>query len=130
MFFNRYLLNKGAIAYKSNINPILYKIVIGIIDTIIDLDVLFLSLTNLDIAVGRESVQSVIKRLNVGKTRLYKPIPSVPTVLVKAILIIIESIFVIKPPIIKIIVDLIKVFFMYFTNSFYEIKKISFLGIL
>lgn len=115
MLFNRYLLNIGDIKYNIIINIKLYIIVIGIIGTIIDLEVLFLSLTNLDIAVGSERVHKVINKLNVGNTKLYNPIPSVPTDLVNAILIIIDSIFVIKPPIINIIVDLIKLFFIYFT---------------
>lgn len=87
----------------------------GIIETIIDLELLFCSLISLDMAVGSDRVQSVINRLNVGKTKLYSPIPLVPTVLVRAIFIIIDNIFVINPPIIKIIVDFIKLFFMYFT---------------
>ena len=44
---------------------------------------------------------------------MYKPIPEEVTLLVKAILINIPSILVIKPPIIKIIVDLIKLFFIF-----------------
>ena len=72
----------------------------------------FLSETSFVIAVGKPRLHKVIKRLKVGRTNIYRLMPSVLIVLVRAILIIMPSILVINPPIINIIVDLINLFFI------------------
>ena len=89
-----------------------YINIIIVVGIIILLLLFFFSDTNLVIAVGTPKLHSVIKRLKVGRTNIYSPIPSVDTVLVKTILIIIPRILVINPPIIRIIVDLINLFFI------------------
>ena len=86
--------------------------IIGIIERIIFLLLCSPSLISLDIAIGSPKEQRVIKRLNVGNTKEYTPIPSVDMALVKAIFIIIPKILVMKPPNINIIVDFIKLFFI------------------
>ena len=80
----------------------------------------FFSDTNLVIATGTPRLHRVINRLKVGRTSIYRLIPSVPILLVRAILIIIPRILVINPPIIKIIVDLINLLFFIIK---YMIKK-------
>ena len=70
------------------------------------------SLISLDIDIGNEKVDRVIKRLNVGKINIYNPIPLVVIALVRNILITILNIFVNKPPIRRIIVDLINLLFI------------------
>lgn len=80
-------------------------------NTIFLLLVLF-SLTILDMAVGSPREHKVMKRLKVGKTNIYKPIPSVDTTLVNTTLIIIPNILLMKPPIRRIIVDLINLLFI------------------
>ena len=115
LFFNRVLDIIGAIKNIIKISIVLYMRVNGIIGAIIVFDFLFFSLTSFDIEMVNDIVHSVIKRLKVGKTKLYNPIPLVPILLVNAILIIMANILVIKPPITKIIVDFIKLFFIIFT---------------
>lgn len=70
------------------------------------------SLISLDIDIGNEKVDRVIKRLNVGKINIYNPIPLVVIALVRNILITILNILVNKPPIRRIIVDLINLLFI------------------
>ena len=70
------------------------------------------SLISLDIDIGNENVDRVIKRLNVGKINIYSPIPLVVIALVRNILITILNILVNKPPIRRIIVDLINLLFI------------------
>ena len=70
------------------------------------------SLISLDIDIGNEKVDRVIKRLNVGKINIYSPIPLVVIALVRNILITILNILVNKPPIRRIIVDLINLLFI------------------
>lgn len=70
------------------------------------------SLISLDIDIGNENVDRVIKRLNVGKINIYNPIPLVVIALVRNILITILNILVNKPPIRRIIVDLINLLFI------------------
>ena len=70
------------------------------------------SLISLDIDIGNEKVDRVIKRLNVGKISIYSPIPLVVIALVRNILITILNILVNKPPIRRIIVDLINLLFI------------------
>ena len=107
----KYFDKNGAIINKINIKIILNTKVIGIVDNIIFLLFLVFSLTSLEIEVGSPKVDKVINKLNVGRTNIYSPIPSVDTTLVKTILITILSILVMSPPIIKIIVDLINLLF-------------------
>ena len=111
MLLIKYFDKNGAIINKINIKIILNTKVIGIVDNTIFLLLLVFSLTSFDIEVGRPNVDKVINKLKVGITNIYCPIPSVDTTLVKTILITILSILVIKPPIIKIIVDLINLLF-------------------
>ena len=85
----------------------------GIIDRTIFLLLFLPSLTNLDIATGSPKEQSVINKLNVCNIKEYIPIPSVLIALVSAILIIIPNILAINPPNINIIVDFIKLFFIF-----------------
>ena len=70
------------------------------------------SLISLDIDIGNENVDRVIKRLNVGRINIYSPIPLVVIALVRNILITILNILVNKPPIRRIIVDLINLLFI------------------
>lgn len=70
------------------------------------------SLISLDIDIGNEKVDRVIKRLNVGKINIYSPIPLVVIALVRNILITILNILVNRPPIRRIIVDLINLLFI------------------
>lgn len=70
------------------------------------------SLISLDIDIGNENVDRVIKRLNVGKINIYSPIPLVVIALVRNILITILNILVNRPPIRRIIVDLINLLFI------------------
>ena len=58
---------------------------------------------------GRDKV---INKLNVGNIIIYIPIPSLPILLASAIFITIANNLVIPPPIIRIIVDLINLFFI------------------
>ena len=117
MFFKKYLDITGANIITINIRIILKIKIKGNIDNINFLLLLFLSLTNLLIALGNPKVDKVINKLKVGRTSIYSPIPSVVTDLVKAILITIDSNLVIKPPITSIIVDLINLFFMISPNN-------------
>ena len=112
VFFSKLLLKIGDIISNSNINNKLNNKVRGIKGKTIFLLFILFSLTNFDIAVGSPIEQRVIKRLNVGNIREYVPIPSVFIALVKLIFIIIPNILVMKPPIIKIIVDFINLFFI------------------
>ena len=70
------------------------------------------SLISLDIDIGNEKVDRVIKRLNVGRINIYSPIPLVVIALVRNILITILNILVNRPPIRRIIVDLINLLFI------------------
>lgn len=70
------------------------------------------SLISLDIDIGNEKVDRVINKLNVGKINIYSPIPLVVIALVRNILITILNILVNKPPIRRIIVDLINLLFI------------------
>ena len=83
--------------------------------------VLYLSLAIKTLsAVGRPNCDKLINSKKVGMIIEYKPIPSVPINLVKIIFIIIPSIFVKKPPITKIKVAFINLFFIL---KFYSITK-------
>ena len=62
---------------------------------------------NLETLVGKLNWDKDINKEKVGKINIYKLIPSKPINLVLITLITIPSILVIKPPIIKIIVDFI-----------------------
>ena len=84
----------------------------GIIPSTIFLLFLVFSETSFDIAIGSDRVAMVMKRVYVGIISMYSPIPSTPIILVVIILIIILSIFVINPPIIRIIVDFINFSFI------------------
>lgn len=70
------------------------------------------SLISLDIDIGNEKVDRVINKLNVGKINIYSPIPLVVIALVRNILITILNILVNRPPIRRIIVDLINLLFI------------------
>ena len=89
----------------------LYIIVNGIEENITFLDDLF-SAINLPNEVDRDNVDKVINKLNVGNIIIYIPIPSLPILLASAIFITIANNLVIPPPIIRIIVDLINLFFI------------------
>ena len=84
----------------------------GIIDSTICL-LLFLSDISLLIEVDNDNEHNVMNKLNVGNTIIYVAIPVFPMALVKNIFIIIANNLVIPPPIIKIIVDLINLFFIF-----------------
>ena len=68
--------------------------------------------TNFDIDIGRLSCVIVIAKEKVGKINMYKLIPSIPTTRVIMTLIKRPNNLVIKPPIIKIIVDMINFSFI------------------
>lgn len=89
----------------------LNKRIVGIIDKTNFWLFFFCSLTSLDKEVVTPILPKVIKRTKVGNTNIYKPIPSVPTTLVNIILITIAMILEIKPPIMRMSVDFINLFF-------------------
>ena len=101
-------------------------ITIGILENISFLLLYFSSETNLDIEIGKLRLVIVIAKEKVGSIKVYKLIPSIPIVLVAIIFIKRPSTFVISPPIIKMIVDLIKFSFIV-KNMLKKIKKKSFL---
>lgn len=70
------------------------------------------SATSFDIATGKPSCDNVTNKVKVGNISMYRPMPFIPIILVVKILINIPNIFVIAPPIINIIVDLINFSFM------------------
>ena len=82
---------------------------------------------NLDKARGIPACDKLIKREKVGSISIYIPIPLIPISLVVTIFIIIPSIFVIAPPVIKMIVDRINLFFiinfMKIIKKYFIIKK-------
>ena len=81
--------------------------IIGILENTKFLLLYLSSLTNLETLVGKLNWDKDINKEKVGKINIYKLIPSKPINLVLITLITIPSILVIKPPIIKIIVDFI-----------------------
>ena len=64
------------------------------------------------IEVDKDIVQRVMNKLNVGNTNIYRPMPSSLILLVKNIFKIMARALVTAPPIIKIIVDFINLFFI------------------
>lgn len=112
MFWSRVF----AISFDDRISIVIIIILkisaMGIIPSTIFLLFLVFSETSFDIAIGSDRVAMVMKRVYVGIISMYSPIPSTPIILVVIILIIIPSIFVINPPIIRIIVDFINFSFI------------------
>lgn len=94
------------------ITNILVIIIIGIVEVIIFLLLYLSSDTSLDIDIGRLSPVIVIASENVGSINEYRLIPSIPIILVVIIFIKRPNTLVIRPPIISIIVDLIKFSFI------------------
>ena len=111
MFCNKVFDIYGLKKINKNIKIKLYNILIGMILRIVFL-LLILSDINLLIPVDNDNVDNVINKLNVGNIAMYKIVPFSPMLLVKNILIIIANIFVIAPPNIRIMVDLINLFFI------------------
>ena len=95
-----------------NINIIFIIINNGNIEKYSFLVFLFSSDINLDKARGSDILLKFISNINVGNISIYIPSPLVPIILAIIIFIIIPNIFVRKAPIIKIIVDLINLFFI------------------
>ena len=108
---NNLLARKGAKIIKKIIKKKLITIEVAIKEDIKFLLFFLSSATILDKAIGRPNCPRPINKEKVGKTSIYRPIPSLPINLLITIFIIIPSILVRKPPIIKIIVDLINVSF-------------------
>ena len=81
--------------------------IIGIAEKTIFLLLYLSSLTSLETLVGRLNCDNDINKEKVGNINMYKLIPSNPINLVLITLITIPNTLVIKPPMIKIIVDLI-----------------------
>ena len=71
-----------------------------------------------------------MNRLNVGKMSIYRLIPSSPILLVRYIFIIIASIFVISPPIKRIMADFINVFFIIIVKVYENFCENSLNGLL
>ena len=86
--------------------------VIGIIDKYSFLLFLLFRATNLDNAIGKPIWAIFINNIIEGRINMYNDSPSIPRLLVIIIFIIIPSIFVIKPPISRIVVDMINFFFI------------------
>lgn len=108
---NNLLARKGAKIIKKIIKKKLIIKEVAIKEDIKFLLFFLSSATILDKAIGRPNWPRPINKEKVGKTSIYRPIPSLPINLLITIFIIIPSILVRKPPIIKIIVDLINVSF-------------------
>lgn len=102
----------------------LNNIAIGIIPSTTFLLFLLFSETSFDIATGRDNVAIIMNNPYVGIINIYSPIPSIPIILVVIILIIILSIFVINPPIIRIIVPFINFSFILKIMLLYE-KRVT-----
>ena len=110
--FNKLLLKKVLDIIRNSIIIISIKREIRI-DVNTKFLVLYLSLAiKIFNAVGRPSCAMLLSSKKVGIIIEYNPIPSVPINLVKIILIIIPSDLVKKPPIIRMRVDLINLFFI------------------
>ena len=111
MFKNNIMNNIKNIDFKKiNIKIIKTKLIkkdIGITDNISLKLFLFFSPINLLIEIGKPNWDKAISKLKVGIIKLYIPIPSGPNFLDIIILINIPITLVIRPPISKIIVDLI-----------------------
>lgn len=69
--------------------------------------------TNLLMATGKLSPEMAIRSVNVGIIIMYSPVPSVPRILAKTILINMLIIFVIKLPIVSNITDFMNLFFIF-----------------
>ena len=104
------------------ITMMLIIIVIGRVENNRFLLLYFSSDTSLDIAIGILKLVIVIASEKVGRIRVYKLTPSMPIVLVIIIFINRPNNLVMKPPIIRIIVDVINFSFIVYIYV-KEIKK-------
>ena len=86
--------------------------VMGIIDKYSFLLFLVFKATSLDNAIGSPICARLMKRDIVGRISIYRDKPSIPIFLVITIFMIIPSILVMNPPIRRIIVDAINLFFI------------------